>query len=215
MPGQPQGWEKYYRTHPNTYRSISHEDAYRLHLLFQTDQVDRLLDLGCGDGRHLKYFSQRGYHVHGFDISPIALHSAEDWLLADGLSAEYTCGDMTNLPWSPGFFDAIVSVQVLNHGYHQDIQSAFHETFRVLKPGGWFYLCLQTGPPPDPAKNPSIQIIAPDSYIMVSGDEEIRVPHYCFSEAEILQDLSQFSLETGPYLDKRGKTCLLLRKPRV
>jgi len=213
MPGIQNGWEKYYRKHPDTNRHIFHEDAKRLHLLFQTEQVDQLLDLGCGDGRHLKYFSQRGYHVYGFDISPSALHSAEDWLLADGISAELACGDITDLPWSPEFFDAIVSVQVLNHGYHQDIQSAIQETFRILKPGGWFFLCLQTGPPPDPAKNPSIKIIAPETYVIISGDKEVGVPHYCFSEDDLKQALSLFSLETGPYLDKRGKTCLLLRKP--
>ena len=213
MPGQPHGWENYYREQPDTHRHISHEDAKRLHLLFKTERVDRLLDLGCGDGRHLKYFSQRGYHVYGFDISPSALHSAADWLMADGLCAELACGNMTDLPWSSGFFDAIVSVQVLNHGYRQEIQSAIHETFRILKTGGWFYLCLQTGPVPDPAENPSIQIIAPDTYITISKDEEIGVPHYCFTEGEIMKDLSPFNLETGPYLDKRGKTCLLLRKP--
>ena len=213
MPEKPYGWEKYYRKHPDTNRHISHEDADRLHLLFQTEQVDQLLDLGCGDGRHLKYFSQRGYHVYGFDISPSTLHSAEDWLLADGLSAELACGDITDLPWSPEFFDAIVSVQVLNHGYHQDIQSAIQEIFRILKTGGWFFLCLQTGPPPDPTKNPSIKIIEPDTNVIISGDEEIGVPHYCFSEDDLKQALSIFNLETGPYLDKRGKTCLLLRKP--
>ena len=215
MSNQLQGWEKYYRKHPDTNRHIVHEDAKGLQRLFKAAHVSKILDLGCGDGRHLKYFSKFGYQVFGFDISPTALRLAEDWLQAEGLSAELACGDMTDLPWPQAFFDAIVSVQVLNHGYPQDIQSAIDETLRVLKPGGWFYLCLQTGPPPDPAENPSIQILAPNTYVIVSGEKEIGVPHYCFSEEELIKAFSHFNLETGPYLDKRGKTCMLFRRPRL
>jgi SAM-dependent methyltransferase len=213
MTGQSHGWENYYCKHHDAQRHIVHEDAKRLKQLFETGHVNKILDLGCGDGRHLRYFSELGYQLYGFDISPTALHLAEDWLHTDGLSTELACGDMTALPWPTDFFDALVSVQVLNHGYLEEIEAAIDETYRVLKPLGWFYLCLQTGPPPDPNDDPSLQNLAPNTYANVSDDEGIGVPHYYFSERELLEAFSCFNLETGPYLDKRGKTCLLLRKP--
>jgi ubiquinone/menaquinone biosynthesis C-methylase UbiE len=213
MPKDPQGWKKFYQQHPDTKRQFVHEDAEGLHQLFKVAQVERLLDLGCGDGRHLKYFSKFGFQVFGIDISPTALQLAKDWLLEDNLFAELTCGDMTVLPWPDNFFDALVSDRVLNHGYHEEIELAIAETYRVLQPGGWFFLCIQTGAPPDPDQDPTIKILAPNTYAMISGMEEIGVPHYCFSEDGLLKAFSKFNLETGPYLDKRGKTCLLLRKP--
>lgn len=212
MSDKTTGWEGFYRKNLDTSRYIAHENAEAMNQLFQAAMVQKILDLGCGDGRHLKYFANQGYKMYGLDISPTALRMAEEWLAEDGLSAEFACNDMTDIPWPNDFFEALVCVQVINHHYVEGIRKTFHEIYRVLKPGGWFFLSVQTGNPPDPNKDPSIKIVAPNTCMYVD-DKEIGVPHYFFTQPALLEELSKFTLETGPWLDKREKTCLLLRKP--
>ena len=40
-------------------------------------QKGRVLDAGCGAGRHARAFFQRGWHVHAFDLSEASISAAE------------------------------------------------------------------------------------------------------------------------------------------
>lgn len=43
--------------------------------LFQEKNTQKILEVGCGQGRDAIYFSQLGFDVHAFDISPNAIQS--------------------------------------------------------------------------------------------------------------------------------------------
>ena len=102
------GWEAAYRKRPTADREVPHKDAESIHKLFQKYQVQRILDLGCGDGRHLVFFSKLGYDMYGLDYAPMGIQLAEEWLSKEGLSAKLVCTDMTKIPWSDEFFDAVI-----------------------------------------------------------------------------------------------------------
>jgi len=99
MANEVDGWELIYRSTSTYDRATPHEDAENLHRLFQENGVRRILDLGCGDGRHLHFFSELGYEIFGLDYAPTGLRLAGEWLSSDELSAELVCADMTSLPW--------------------------------------------------------------------------------------------------------------------
>jgi SAM-dependent methyltransferase len=130
------GWELIYRSTSTYDRAIPHEDAESLHHLFQENGVNRILDLGCGDGRHLHYFSNLGYEMFGLDYAPSALYLAGLWLTSDDLSAELVCADMTAIPWRDEQFDAVISFLVINHNPVKRIRQTIADIHRVLKPGG-------------------------------------------------------------------------------
>jgi SAM-dependent methyltransferase len=71
-----------------------------------------VLDIGCGQGRHMKYFSQRGHAVTGVDRSAEALASASAW-------GETVLADIENGPWplmmadKVRTFDAVVVTNYL------------------------------------------------------------------------------------------------------
>ena len=103
---------------------------------------DRVLDLGCGFGRHAFESLRRGAKVTACDFS---LHELKDVMSMYGaIAAEEelpatsagsaTNGDGTKLPFRDASFDRIIASEVLEH--IPDDAAAFRELARVLKPGG-------------------------------------------------------------------------------
>lgn len=56
--------------------------------------------------------------------------------MSAGLTARVTVGDMSQLPYRDGCFDAVVSRGVITHGRRHEVLRALHEIERVLRPDG-------------------------------------------------------------------------------
>jgi len=103
---------------------------------------DRLLDLGCGAGRHAFEALRRGAQVTAFDYDEgelkdvAAMASALDQAGELPAAARSACarGDATALPFPDGSFDRIIAAEVLEH--IDDDAAAMRELVRVLRPGG-------------------------------------------------------------------------------
>ena len=118
----------------------------------QIDSSDRVLDLCCGFGRHLRALWRRGVDPVGIDLSLPLLHDAAATCAADSRDAPALVrGDMRQLPFAGG--DRGFSV-VLNFftsfGYFEsdeDHRHAVEELARVLRPGGRFSMDLMNPGP--------------------------------------------------------------------
>jgi SAM-dependent methyltransferase len=103
---------------------------------------DRLLDLGCGAGRHAFEALRRGARVTAFDYDEGELKDVAGMAGAMAGGGEVpepgVCsparGDATRLPFPDGSFDRIIAAEVLEHIV--DDEAALAELARVLKPGG-------------------------------------------------------------------------------
>lgn len=72
----------YYNTHAASYAADSRAiDCRRLgdHFLAMLPHAGRILDFGCGSGRDLKYFRERGYRAEGSDGSDRMCHLASQY----------------------------------------------------------------------------------------------------------------------------------------
>lgn len=103
---------------------------------------DRLLDLGCGAGRHAFQALRMGARVVAFDydegelkdVVNMASAMAGEGQIAPGGNASCVRGDGTRLPYPDGSFDRIIAAEVLEH--IPDDETAIAELARVLRPGG-------------------------------------------------------------------------------
>lgn len=81
----------------------------------------RVLDAGCGIGRHSVPLASRGYEVVGFDFSPPYLEEARKAAEGAGVNAKFILGDMRDVGRTlreEKPFQAIVNM-FTSHGYHQ------------------------------------------------------------------------------------------------
>ena len=135
-------WDKIYKKQ-GRYFDNSHRDIPKLVNILKKDNAKRILDLGCGTGRHVIHFAKEGFEVYGTDISETALTMTGKWLLSENLSAELMIHDLARkLPFADSFFEAVISIQVIHHARIGTIRKVIREIERVLKPRGLIFVTV-------------------------------------------------------------------------
>jgi SAM-dependent methyltransferase len=102
----------------------------------------RVIDVGCGAGRHAFEAYRRGADVVAFDRDESELRSVDGILQAMAeageapatASAKVVRGDALSLPYADETFDCVIASEILEHVPHDD--AAIAELIRVLKVGG-------------------------------------------------------------------------------
>jgi SAM-dependent methyltransferase len=96
----------------------------------------RVLDLGCGHGRHANELSRRGYSVLGVDLVLGFLEKARDEARRDGLRVDYALGDVRGLGVMAAFDHAICLFDAF--GFLEDEGNAAYleSAAAALRPGG-------------------------------------------------------------------------------
>jgi len=99
------------------------------------------LEVGCGTGFFSLNLKQAGVidQVHVTDLSPGMVEASKENARRLGFEIEGRVADAERLPYDDGTFDLVVGHAVLHH--IPDVENAFTEMLRVLKPGGRFVIC--------------------------------------------------------------------------
>ncbi len=122
-------WEDHYRNQPMGWRGVSDIDL-------PPCEGQRILELGCGNGKTLEQLVASGAEVHAIDFSPSAV---EICMKRFGDDADIMVADVRDLPFPDSFFDGILAVHVLNHLIGHDRDMAAKEIRRCISPGGWLF----------------------------------------------------------------------------
>lgn len=96
--------------------------------------AERVLDIGCGMGRHSFVLAERGFSVEGLELSPFHVKRMREFDNGRYNIPAY-CSDIVDHPAElDGRFDALVGFFVLHHIL--DLETAFRSMSRLLRPGG-------------------------------------------------------------------------------
>jgi len=99
-----------------------------------------ILDIGCGSGRDLLWFRQRGFEVVGFERSP-----GLAGLVRKNVGCEVIEGDFETYDFSRLSVDAIMLIGVLVHLPHNKVSAVLISINRALKDDGKIFLSLKKG----------------------------------------------------------------------
>lgn len=117
----------------------------KIEYLGNMQHCDRVLDLGCGAGRHLRLLKDLGFVSHGIDISDTALELAKrrfdtelgtNW--DEKIKLKYL--ESTRLPYNDQYFKAGISCSVLDSMHYNTAKILIGELSRVLKEGAFLFI---------------------------------------------------------------------------
>ena len=125
-----------------------HEEVVRWAFRY-LDAPDRskvkILDLGCGAGRHALFLASEGFDVAACDISEpgmayLAKAAHERELAID----THRCPAHDLSHYADDSFDAVLCFAVLYYLSIENLQQAIYEIRRILKPGGRAFCVIRT-----------------------------------------------------------------------
>ncbi|MDO8056898.1 MAG: class I SAM-dependent methyltransferase [Candidatus Hermodarchaeota archaeon] len=202
-------WERQYEKGAFLRESIQSEMS-RIAEMFQTHDVRRVLDLGCGCGRHTLYLAQQGFEVVGLDIAPSGLRATKTKVDSEELSGYYTLADIIRLPFADAVFDAVISVRVIHHNRLALIQQTVDEIWRVLQLEGLVWI---TVPVPKGHGSKGGREIEPGTWVPHHGIEA-GLPHHLFTEGELRELFQRYDI-VSLHIFKTSHYSLLAQKPET
>ena len=129
--GKTAYWEDYYR-HSTT---ASPPSPFAIFIASTLPAAQRMLEVGCGNGRDATYFSELGHFVTALDKSDAAIQLCQK--LHQNASAEFFAGTLRTFSekWE-SHFDVVYSRFVLHAMTQAEELEMLRDAYRVLKSGG-------------------------------------------------------------------------------
>src|SRR5713101_937729 len=152
----------------------------------------RVLDLGCGAGRHSIVLSKAGFQVVALDVSETALKILDDRLKIVSIdNITLVKHEMWELPFIDNYFDGVVCTNVLHHGKLVEIKQAIREVHRVMRKASLVFVVAFSAAD---FRKGNGKMLEGNTYVFTNGEERGIVHHFftpeelksCFRRFEIL-----------------------------
>jgi 2-polyprenyl-3-methyl-5-hydroxy-6-metoxy-1,4-benzoquinol methylase len=114
------------------------EDVRKIIPLLKERKVWKVLDLGCGVGRHSLLLAKAGFNITAMDGSKNGINFLTREASLAGVVIDTTLSEMTTLSYDNTTFDYVLAWNVIYHGDLSVVTRVISEITRVLKPGGLF-----------------------------------------------------------------------------
>jgi SAM-dependent methyltransferase len=156
----------------------------------------RVLDAGCGVGRHLLPLLQAGFRVWGVDCDTQVLKLLKARLAnsaAPAVASNLVQADLSRLPFAPGAFDLVVSVNVINHGDAATFRDYCRELDRVLKAGGHLFINVSPCEFAEQVTLPQTRELEPGTLVDIATPDGAMVHHFP-TPAELREQFPGFTV---------------------
>lgn len=111
------------------------------------DNISKIINYGCGTGRHDIELTKIGYKCNGIDLSPLMIKIAEENSKKENVVIDFEIADVRSY-MPDGKYDAVVSLfHVMSYqNTNEDIISTFRSARKALNLGGLFLFDVWYGP---------------------------------------------------------------------
>lgn len=183
-------------------------ESYYLLYRWKTQSKKKILDLGCGLGRHSILFGKNDFDVYCFDISENAIERTKEWSEKENLNLNYAIGDMLKLPYENKSMDCILCRNVISHSDTEGVKKIISELKRILKENGECYLTLGSKDSYG-FKQENWPLIDENTRLNLEEGPEYKVPHF-YADYNLIKELfSDFKIisinQIVDYYEKDGK----------
>lgn len=158
--------------------------------LFVEKAIKKILDHGCGTGRHVKYLAEQSFYVVGSDYSLDALSTARH-LTSDLNNVNLVYSEMDRIPFENYFFDAIISNHVIQHALKFQRDKAFSEIDRTLRRNGFLFLRVPSTKHLVYGRGRKIE---DNTFIDIEELPDGKTPHHYFCEQELKDYLENYTV---------------------
>ena len=156
----------------------------------------RVLDAGCGVGRHLLPLLQAGFRVWGADCDARVLELGKARLANSApptVASNLVQADLNRLPFAHGSFDLVVSVNVINHGDAATFRDYCRELDRVLKTGGHLFIYTSPREAGERVRLPQTRELEPGTLVDIATPDGAMVHHFP-TPAELREQFPRFAV---------------------
>jgi SAM-dependent methyltransferase len=163
---------------------------------WQAAGLRRVLDAGCGVGRHLIPLAQAGFRVWGADCDAQVLKLLKESLANSAppaVAASLVQADLSRLPFAAGVFDLAVSVNVINHGDAATFRDYCRELDRVLEPGGHLFINVSPREFAGQVRLPQTRELEPGTLVDIATPDGAMVHHFP-TPAELREQFAGFAV---------------------
>lgn len=177
----------------------------------------KMVDLGCGSGRHLAYITEHypQVEVNGIELSELPYRLCKERELSGNLpKGTVIRGDVRRLPYDSESMNFVLSIAVLHYLIHipessVGVNQVLQEVHRILKPGGLFYCDMRHGEGREYA--PFVQQYTPEDVQIMAKNNGFDIVWLRTDSLGNLPELSRKDAE-GPEKYKNFIATLLRKK---
>jgi 2-polyprenyl-3-methyl-5-hydroxy-6-metoxy-1,4-benzoquinol methylase len=174
----------------------------------QVFPIKNALDIGCGDGKYLKFLHQNGFTISGIDSSPTAIEMTRLNLKE---AATLTCTNMFSYKIPPTMFDLVFSISTIHHGNKSAVGKLLTKIYESLVSKGSVFITL---PDLATAKKHNLALthrnISQGTYAPIDGPER-GLAHSFYDKNEVKSLFDKYS-QVDISLDEIGRWIICAQK---
>lgn len=167
---------------------MSNKDVYPLKFaekLIPENTLNSILEAGCGNGRILKYYHDKGYDIHGIDFIEEAiskLRQSDDSLKVDKMS-------IFDTQFESNKFEYILAFGLF-HNFEDKTINALIETNRILSPTGKLCASFRA----DNLQNKIIDFLYLKRYKGKKSKMHYHKTNFTKSDIKVLMNMADFNV---------------------
>lgn len=176
----------------NNFWNIPADEFIPIAVRWNKKGFNKVLDLGCGTGRHSIYLAENGFSVDAFDLAPDGVKKFKERIKNLNFKINIKVGDMLSLPYRENTFDCLLAIHTVYHTDMLGLRKVIKNIYNILKPNGEAFVTFNSKENDSWKKYASRQI---DRNTLIKTEEaEIDVPHTYLDYTEVVKLLKKFKI---------------------